>query len=133
MFPSFPSSAIPESSCGYLLQELKLIWDEVGQDQLERERILLELEQECIDMYRRKVDSANILRVCLHQALADSEAEFTNLLLSLGERSFPGRPEKLTGTLKQQLDAITPALHEMQLRADEPVPGGPDTNPKNCF
>ncbi|URE37245.1 Microtubule associated protein (MAP65/ASE1 family) [Musa troglodytarum] len=67
-------------------------------------------------MYRRKVDSANILRVCLHQALADSEAEFTNLLLSLGERSFPGQPEKLTGTLKQQLDAITPALHEMQLR-----------------
>ncbi|URE37244.1 Microtubule associated protein (MAP65/ASE1 family) [Musa troglodytarum] len=42
-------------------------------------------------MYRRKVDSANILRVCLHQALADSEAEFTNLLLSLGERSFPGQ------------------------------------------
>ncbi|URD82960.1 Microtubule associated protein (MAP65/ASE1 family) [Musa troglodytarum] len=119
MLPSFPSSAIPESSCGYLLQELKLIWDEVGQDQLERERILLELEQECIDMYRRKVDSANISRVRLHQALADSEAEFTNLLLSLGERSFPGRPEKLTGTLKQQLDAITPALHEMQLRKEE--------------
>ncbi|CAD5197465.1 unnamed protein product [Musa acuminata subsp. burmannicoides] len=119
MFPGFPSSAIPESSCGYLLQELKLIWDEVGQDQLERERILLELEQECIDMYRRKVDSANILRVRLHQALADSEAEFTNLLLSLGERSFSGRPEKLTGTLKQQLDAITPALHEMQLRKEE--------------
>ncbi|URD80463.1 Microtubule associated protein (MAP65/ASE1 family) [Musa troglodytarum] len=99
MFPSFPSSAIPESSCGYLLQELKvwvgLIWDEVGQDQLERERILLELEQECIDMYRRKVDSANILRVCQHQALADSEAEFTNLLLSLGERSFPGREERM--------------------------------------
>ncbi|URE41510.1 Microtubule associated protein (MAP65/ASE1 family), partial [Musa troglodytarum] len=90
MFPSFPSSAIPESSCGYLLQELKLIWDEVGQDQLEREKILLELEQECIDMYRRKVTSANILS-----------------------------PEKLTGTLKQQLDAITPALHEMQLRKEE--------------
>ncbi|XP_074590827.1 65-kDa microtubule-associated protein 8 [Curcuma longa] len=119
--PSFSSSAIPESSCGYLLQELKLIWDEVGQDQLERERILLELEQECIDIYRRKVDSANILRVRLHQALAESEAEFTNLLLSLGERSFPGRPEKLTGTLKEQLDAITPALHEMQLRREERV------------
>ncbi|WOL16151.1 65-kDa microtubule-associated protein 8 [Canna indica] len=121
MPPGFPSSAIPESSCGYLLQELKLIWDEVGQDQFERERILLELEQECIEVYRRKVDSANISRVRLHQALADSEAEFTNLLLSLGERSFPGRPEKLTGTLKEQLDAITPALHEMQLRREERV------------
>ena len=29
------------------------------------------------------------------------------------------QPEKLTGTLKQQLDAITPALHEMQLRKEE--------------
>ncbi|URE11230.1 Microtubule associated protein (MAP65/ASE1 family) [Musa troglodytarum] len=110
-FGMFPSS--PSSSCGYLLQELK--WGKISL----KERILLELEQECINMYRRKVDSANILRVRLHQALADSEAEFTNLLLSLGERSFPGRPEKLTGTLKQQLDAITPALHEMQLRKEE--------------
>ena len=68
-----------------------MIWDEVGQDQLERERVLLELEQECLEVYRRKVDSANISRVRLHQALADSEAELTNLLLSLGERSLPGR------------------------------------------
>ncbi|KAH7664100.1 Microtubule-associated protein MAP65/Ase1/PRC1 protein [Dioscorea alata] len=109
---------IPESSCSYLLQELKLIWDEVGSDQLERERILLELEQECLEVYKRKVDSANIRRSRLHQALADSEAEFTNLLISLGERSFAGRPEKLTGTLKEQLDTITPALQEMQLRKE---------------
>ncbi|XP_038979275.1 65-kDa microtubule-associated protein 8-like [Phoenix dactylifera] len=115
---NFPSSALPESSCAYLLQELKLIWDEVGQDQLERERVLLELEQECLEVYRRKVDSANISRVRLHQALADSEAELTNLLLSLGERSLPGRPEKLTGTLKEQLDSITPALREMQMRKE---------------
>ncbi|KAF8391688.1 hypothetical protein HHK36_023997 [Tetracentron sinense] len=38
-----------------------------------------------------KADTANISRVCLHQALADSEAEFTHLLLSLDERSIPGR------------------------------------------
>jgi Ase1/PRC1/MAP65 family protein len=68
-----------------------MIWDEVGQDQSERERILEELEQECQEVYRRKVNSANMSRIQLHQALAESEAEFTNLLLSLGERSFPGR------------------------------------------
>lgn len=28
------------------------------------------------------------------------------------------QPEKLTGTLKEQLDTITPALQEMQLRID---------------
>ncbi|OEL26005.1 65-kDa microtubule-associated protein 8 [Dichanthelium oligosanthes] len=116
-----PCAALPESSCAYLLQELKMIWDEVGQDQNERERILEELEQECQEVYRRKVNSANMSRIQLHQALAESEAEFTNLLLSLGERSFPGRPEKMAGTLKEQLNSITPALQEMQMRKEARV------------
>ncbi|KAK6930824.1 hypothetical protein RJ641_002617 [Dillenia turbinata] len=113
------SSALLETSCGYLLQELQIIWDEVGEDQYEREKVLLDLEQECLEVYRRKVDSANISRARLHQQLAESEAEFTHLLLSLGERSLPGRPEKKTGSLKDQLDSITPALREMQLRKEE--------------
>ncbi|OVA09525.1 Microtubule-associated protein [Macleaya cordata] len=115
------SSALLETSCGYLLQELKLIWDEVGQDQLERDKTLLQLEQECLEVYRRKVDNANISRARLHQLLADSESELTHLLVSLGERSLPGRPEKVVGTLKEQLDSITPALREMQLRKEERV------------
>ncbi|XAR64398.1 hypothetical protein NMG60_11024717 [Bertholletia excelsa] len=113
------SSTLLETSCGYLLQELQMIWDEVGEEQFERDKVLLELEQECLEVYRRKVDNANISRSRLHQELAESEAEFTHLLLSLGERSLPGRQEKMTGTLKEQLDSITPALREMQLRKEE--------------
>ncbi|KAG2706632.1 hypothetical protein I3760_05G112600 [Carya illinoinensis] len=113
------SSAVLETSCGYLLQELKIIWDEVREDQFEREKVLLDLEQECLEVYRRKVDRANISRARLHQELAEAEAEFTHLLLSLGERSLPGRPEKMTGTLKEQLESITPALREMRLRKEE--------------
>lgn len=67
-----------------------MIWDEVGEDEFEREKVLLELEQECVDVYRRKVDRANINRARLHQEVAEAEAEFTHLLLSLGERSLPG-------------------------------------------
>ncbi|XP_057776952.1 65-kDa microtubule-associated protein 8 [Salvia miltiorrhiza] len=115
------SLALLETSCGYLLQELQIIWDEVGEDKFEREKVLLELEQECLEIYRRKVDTANISRARLHQQLAESEAEFTHLLLSLGERSLPGRPEKMAGTLKEQLNSITPALREMQLRKEERV------------
>ncbi|KAE9454235.1 hypothetical protein C3L33_13860, partial [Rhododendron williamsianum] len=126
-------------------KNLLIIWDEVGEDQFEREKVLLDLEQECLEVYRRKVDSANISRARLHQELAESEAEFTHLLLSLGERSLPGRRSmdvghslvslilarwlflnilSLTarendGTLKEQLDSITPALREMQLRKEE--------------
>ncbi|KAK3443328.1 hypothetical protein EUGRSUZ_B03489 [Eucalyptus grandis] len=113
------SCAMLETSCGYLLQELQIIWDEVGEDQFTREKVLLDLEQECLEVYRRKVDSANISRTRLHQQLAEAEAEVTHLLLSLGERSLPGRPEKMAGTLKEQLDSITPALRDMQLRKEE--------------
>ncbi|XP_075480204.1 65-kDa microtubule-associated protein 8 [Primulina tabacum] len=115
------SSALLETSCGYLLQELEMIWDEVGEDNSIREKILHELEQECLEVYRRKVDTASMSRARLHQQLAESEAGYTHLLLSLGERSLPGRPEKMTGTLTEQLNAITPALREMQLRKEERV------------
>ncbi|KAK8526315.1 hypothetical protein V6N12_020792 [Hibiscus sabdariffa] len=98
-----------------------MIWNEVGEDQSEREKVLLELEQECLEVYRRKVDRANMSRARLHQELAESEAEFTHLLLSLGEPSLPGRPEKMSGTIKQQLDSITPALRDMRLRKEERV------------
>ncbi|CAN0896138.1 65-kDa microtubule-associated protein 8 [Linum grandiflorum] len=113
---------LQETSCGYLLQELHMIWDEVGEPQFHREKVLLDMEQECLEVYRRKVDGANVSRSRLHQELAESEAELTRLLLSLGEqRSLPGRPEKVSGTLKEQLDAITPALREMRLRKEDRV------------
>ncbi|XP_009372291.2 65-kDa microtubule-associated protein 8 [Pyrus x bretschneideri] len=115
------SSTLLETSCGYLLQELQMIWNEVGQDQFEREKVLLDLEQECLEVYRKKVDAANTSRARLHQELAEAEAEFTHLLLSLGEPSLPGRPEKMVGTLKEQLDSLTPALREMRLRKKDRV------------
>ncbi|XP_047333091.1 65-kDa microtubule-associated protein 8 [Impatiens glandulifera] len=114
------SISMLDTSCGYLLEELQIIWDEIGEDPYIREKILLDLEQDCLQVYRRKVDNANISRTKLHQELAESEAEFTHLLLILGERSLlPARPEKMKGTLKEQLASITPALHEMQLIKEE--------------
>lgn len=113
------SSTLLETSCGFLLQELQIIWDEIGEDKFVREKVLLDLEQECLEVYRKKVDRANTSRASLHQELAEAEAEFTHLLLSLGERSLPGRPEKRAGTLKEQLDSITPALREMRSRKEE--------------
>ncbi|XP_031480971.1 65-kDa microtubule-associated protein 8-like isoform X1 [Nymphaea colorata] len=113
------NSTMIESSCGYLLQELKLVWDEVGQDQIEREKVLLELQQECLEIYRKKVENANISRARLLQQLADYEAEYANLLVVLGEETLATGPEKLVGTVKQQLDSIKPALRDMQKRRDD--------------
>ncbi|KAF3774969.1 microtubule-associated protein 8 [Nymphaea thermarum] len=113
------NSTMIESSCGYLLQELKLVWDEVGQDQIEREKVLLELQQECLQIYRKKVENANISRAHLLQQLANYEAEYTNLLVVLGEETLATGPEKLEGTVKQQLHSIKPALRDMQKRRDD--------------
>eukprot|EP01018_Ginkgo_biloba_P035213 Gb_27482 [translate_table: standard] len=112
---------LSETTCGSLLHDLQLIWDEVGESDSERDKMLLQLEQECLDVYRRKVDQANLSRARLHQLLADSEAELAHLLSALGERSFVGRPEKQTGTLKEQLAAIAPALGDLRQKKEERV------------
>jgi len=112
---------VVETSCGSLLQELQQIWDEVGESDAERDRMLLQLEQECLDVYKRKVDQATRSRARLLQTLADSRAELTNLLSALGEHSFHGLPEKPIGTLKEQLAAITPALEQLWQQKEERI------------
>ena len=68
----------------------QLIWDEVGESDEDRDKMLLQLEQECLDVYRRKVDQASSSRACLLQQLANSKSELTRLLSALGELSVSG-------------------------------------------
>lgn len=83
-----------------------MIWNEVGEDKFEREKVLLDLEQECVEVYRKKVDAANTSRARLHQELAEAEAELTHLLLSLGERSFPARVSHQNIPMKCQVSKL---------------------------
>lgn len=64
----------------------QVIWDELGQSDAEKDKMLLELEQECLNVYRRKVDQANLYRAQLRQQIADSEAEIAAICSSMGER-----------------------------------------------
>lgn len=48
--------------------------------------MILQLEQECLDIYRRKVDHARKQKTDLCQTLAEAEAEISRLILSLGEQ-----------------------------------------------
>jgi protein regulator of cytokinesis 1 len=48
--------------------------------------MLLQLEQECLDVYRRKVEQASLSRAHLHQAIADVETEIAHLTSALGDR-----------------------------------------------
>ena len=67
-------------------EKIKIIWNEVGETDVERDKMLLELERECLEVYRRKVDLANKCRAQLRQAIADSEAELAAICSAMGER-----------------------------------------------
>ncbi|KAI3708660.1 hypothetical protein L2E82_37975 [Cichorium intybus] len=110
-----------KTTCGSLLLQLQKIWDEVGESDVERDKMLLQLEQECLNVYKRKVEQAAKSRAHLLQALADSKLELSTLLTSLGEKSFVGTPEKTSGTIKEQLSAIAPALEQLWKQKEERV------------
>ncbi|MED6175874.1 hypothetical protein PIB30_082389 [Stylosanthes scabra] len=110
-----------EDTCGSLLNKLQEIWDEVGESDEERDKMLLQIEQECLDVYKRKVEQAAKSRARLLQSLSDAKIELCNLLSALGEKSFAGMPEKTSGTIKEQLAAIAPTLEKLWQQKDERV------------
>ncbi|XP_073006701.1 65-kDa microtubule-associated protein 3-like [Typha latifolia] len=122
MMTNLPSDQLlqTETPCGSLLYELQVIWDEVGESDSEKDKMLLELEQQCLEVYRRKVDQANRCRAQLRQAIADSEAELAAICSSMGERPVHIRQcNQNAGSLKEQLGAIIPQLEEMRKRKTE--------------
>jgi protein regulator of cytokinesis 1 len=53
--------------------------------------MLYEIEQECLEVYRRKIDKANCSRAQIRQEIADSEAELTAICSAMGERPVHSR------------------------------------------
>lgn len=104
---------IGETTCGSLLQQLQQIWDEVGESDEDRDKMLLQIEQECLDVYKRKVDLAVKSRAQLLQTLADANVELSTLLSALGDKTVVGMPEKTSGTIKEQLAAVAPTLEKL--------------------
>ncbi|XP_022736876.1 65-kDa microtubule-associated protein 3-like [Durio zibethinus] len=117
--PSDPLLQV-ETTCGTLLYELQIIWDEVGETDADRDKMLLELERECLEVYRRKVDQANHCRAQLRQTIADSEAELAAICSAMGERPVHIRQsDQNAGSLKEELSKILPQLEEMKKRKIE--------------
>ncbi|KAK1293701.1 65-kDa microtubule-associated protein 5 [Acorus calamus] len=122
------SPSMGTTTCGSLLQELQKLWDEIGESDVERDKILLQLEQECLEVYRRKVDRTSKYKADLHRSLAEAEAEAVGLVSALGEHSFSswvGNPffwaEKKKGTLKEQILGMKPVLEELRRRREDRV------------
>ncbi|CAI0379316.1 unnamed protein product [Linum tenue] len=112
---------VAEMTCSTLLQKLQEIWDEVGESDEERDKMLLQIEQECLDVYKKKVELAAMSRAQLLQALSDAKIELSTLLSALGDKSSVGTPEKTSGTIKEQLEAIAPALEQLWKQKEERV------------
>ncbi|GFP93936.1 65-kda microtubule-associated protein 5 [Phtheirospermum japonicum] len=116
-----PLSKTATTTCASLLRELQEIWDEIGEGDTERDEMLLELEQECLDIYRRKVERSRKNKAELRQCLAESEAEIAQIASALGERVSVPPYEKVSCNLKQQISVIRPVLEDLRLKKQERI------------
>ncbi|CAL4890281.1 unnamed protein product [Urochloa decumbens] len=106
-----------------LLHELGEMWDEIGEGEDDRRGMLQALEEECLNVYRAKVEQVRHHRAQLRREIADSVAEVAAICATIGEppttvqtacSSLQG-----TGSLKEELGSIAPELAEMRRRREE--------------
>lgn len=119
--PGSPRSFLLETSCGALLRELQQIWSEIGESEGDKDRMLLELEKECLDVYKRKVDDASNCKARLHQTVAAKEAELAALVAALGELNLHSQTDKRLTPLKEQLALVTPLLEDLRVKKEERI------------
>ncbi|XP_022146451.1 65-kDa microtubule-associated protein 6 [Momordica charantia] len=113
------TSVRTSSSCNALLRELQQIWSDIGESEADKDRMLLELERECLEVYRRKVEEAVNAKARLHQSVASKEAEVATLMAALGELNSPSQIEKRSKTLKEKLASISPLVEELKTKKEE--------------
>lgn len=68
--------------------DVQQIWTDIGESEVDKDRMLLELERECMEVYRRKVEEAANAKSRLHQSVAAKEAELATLMAALGEHNI---------------------------------------------
>ncbi|XP_006851756.2 65-kDa microtubule-associated protein 9 isoform X2 [Amborella trichopoda] len=112
----------PEPPWASLFHELQMIWDEVGKPRNDREKTLGEIEQECLEVYRKKVDHENCFRAQLRQTTADAQAELASICAAMGERpTLQIQPEQKLGGLLEDLNCTLSQLDEMRMRKSNRV------------
>ncbi|CAN6910186.1 hypothetical protein Bca4012_078345 [Brassica carinata] len=109
------------TTCNNLLRELQQIWVEIGESEAEKDKMLMELEKECLQIYQRKVDEAANSKARLHQSVAAIEAEVASLMAALGVLNInsPIKMDKSSKSLKEKLAAVTPLVEELRIQKEE--------------
>ncbi|KAM3705559.1 hypothetical protein ACB098_03G088000 [Castanea mollissima] len=92
--------------------------------------MLLELERECLEVYRRKVEEAANAKARLHQSVAAKEAELATLMAALGELNLnsPIQTEKRSASLKDKLASVTPLVDDLKMKKEERMKQFADIN-----
>ncbi|KAK1263404.1 65-kDa microtubule-associated protein 6 [Acorus gramineus] len=93
---------------------------EIGESDAEMDKMMMELEMECLQVYRRKVDEASNIKARLHQSVTAKEAELAVLRASLGEFT-PHSPNIGSRSLKEQLASVTPLLDDLRVKKEERI------------
>ncbi|XP_022734834.1 65-kDa microtubule-associated protein 6-like isoform X1 [Durio zibethinus] len=119
------TSCRTSTSCNALLRELQQIWSDIGESEADKDRMLLELERECLEVYRRKVEEAANAKARLHQSVAAKEAEVATLMAALGELNIHSpsqiQTEKKVASLKEKLATVTPLLEDLRMKKEERI------------
>ncbi|KAG2240032.1 hypothetical protein Bca4012_067652 [Brassica carinata] len=111
-----------ETFCASLLQELEIIWDEVGETETEREKILNEIEDECRNIYISKIEKVKEERTRLRQDISDLEERVIAICSAMEEPSGLGRQhqsDQCGRSLKEELGKILLKLEDMEKRKSE--------------
>ncbi|KAK8919270.1 65-kDa microtubule-associated protein 1 [Platanthera zijinensis] len=98
-----------------------VLWDEIGETDHERDRMILRLEQDCLNVYRKKVDQERKHKSDLVQALSEGEAEIAKIISVLGDQGNPIPVGKQGCTLKEQVSKIEPMLDDLRRKREERV------------
>ncbi|CAH9092330.1 unnamed protein product [Cuscuta europaea] len=113
------SSSNKSTTYNGLLIELQKMWSDIGESEIEKERMLLELERDCLKVYQRKVDESANTKARLHHSIASKEAELATLMAALGEHQINSPLEKKGMPLKEQLASITPLVEDLKVEREE--------------
>ncbi|XP_027188693.1 65-kDa microtubule-associated protein 9-like [Cicer arietinum] len=109
------SSQFPnqETKCDLLLKELQVIWDELGESDSQKDAMVLEIEQMCLELYKKKVDEAKLYRAQLQHEIADYEVEIADICTAIGEQPLHFEP-KSCGNLKKKREGVVSQLEELR-------------------
>ncbi|KAE8664950.1 65-kDa microtubule-associated protein 4 [Hibiscus syriacus] len=107
-----------EKSCGSLLCELQKIRGEVGEADDEWDTTLFEVEQECLQVYMKRIEEAKECRTKLQRDITTAMAELSYIFTSMGEKSYELKPG---GNMMEELETLIPLLEDMRRKKVERI------------